>query len=182
MPLDYVKMNRMQQDKRVDAESLAAALAQLDVHYLRTPTAVKVSPIDPAALIAALAQNPSPRTHEALIPLFLRHPDFARYVPDLVEELPPKASLLLRHLYTAAVYLQHLWRGKLEMYLGAFPLLPDYFGQPEWGLPAPSEHFGEAGLRALAEQHRAKTGFNWLNNYHTIIAHYLNQLRLKAYD
>jgi hypothetical protein len=182
MPLDYVKINTMQQDERLGAGRLAAALAQLDVHYLRTQTAVPPSPIDPSDLIAALAQHPSPRTHEALIPLFLRHPEFAKYMPDLVERLPAEASLLLRHLYTAAVYLQHLWRGKLEMYLGTAPLLPDYFGQPEWGLPAPTEHFGEAGLRLLAEQQQARTGFNWLNNYHTIIAHYLNQLRLKAYD
>jgi hypothetical protein len=172
----------MQQAERLDAGHLAAVLVQLDVHYLRTSTAVEASPIDPANLIAALAHHSSPRAHEALIPLFLRHPEFANYVPDLAERLPSEASLLLRHLYTAAVYLQRLWHGKLEMYLGATSLLPDYFGQPEWGLPAPSEHFGEAGLRALAEQHRAKTGFNWLNNYHTIIAHYLNLLRLKVYD
>ena len=172
----------MQQDERLGAGLLAAALAQLDVHYLRTQTAVSPFPIDPSDLIAALAQHSSPRTHEALIPLFLRHPEFANYVPDLVRTLPPEASLLLRHLYTAAVYLQHLWRGKLEMYLGTAPLLPDYFGQPEWSLPAPTEHFGEAGLRLLAEQQQARTGFNWLNSYHTIISHYLNQLRLKAYN
>ena len=182
MPLGYVKMDAMQQDERLDTGHLAAILAQFDVHYLRTSTAVPPRPTEPANLIAALAQHPSPRTHEALIPLFLRHPEFAEYVPDLVERLPAEASLLLCHLYTAAVYLQHLWRGKLEMYLGTAPVLPDYFGQPEWGLPSPSEHFGEAGLRVLAEQHRAKTGFNWLNSYHTIISHYLNQLRLKVYN
>ena len=172
----------MPQEERFDVEGLAAILAQLDVPYLRTPTAVPPSPTDPINLIAALSQHSSPRIHEALIPLFLRHPEFAHYVPDLVEALPAEASSLLRHLYTAAVYLQHLWRGKLEMYLGVTTLLPDYFGQPELGLPDPTKHFGEAGLRVLAEQHRAQTGFNWLNNYHTVISNYLNQLRLKAYD
>jgi hypothetical protein len=173
----------MLQDGRFDSESLSAILAQLDVPYLRTRTGTKAAPTEPINLIAALAQHPSPRTNEALIPLFRRHPEFAQYVPDLVAALPPDASLLLCHLYTAAVYLQHLWRGKLEMYLGATPSLPDHFGQPEWGLPAPTEHFREAGLRVLAERHRAKTNFNWLNSYQTAMSLFLSQLRLRTtYD
>jgi len=172
----------MLQEKQVGAEALAATLAQLDVHYLRTSTASEPLPVDPAVLIAAVAQYPSPRVREALIPLFLRHPEFAIHVPDLVATLPPMAGMTLRHLYTAAVYLQRLWRGKLEMYLGNGPLLPDYFGQSEWGLPAPTEHYGEAGLRVLAEHLRAKTGDNWLSTYQTVMSFYLNQLKLKAND
>lgn len=164
----------------VDTAALAATLAQLNVHYLRTPTSAEPLPLEPAALIAALAQHPSPRVREALIPLFLRHPEFARDVPDVVDTLPTAAGLTLRHLYTAAVYLQRLWRGKLEMYLGALPALPDYFGHSEWGLPAPEEHYGEAGLRLLAEHFEARTGDNWLSMYQKAISLFLNQLRLEA--
>ena len=168
-------------EKLLDTATLAATLAQLDVPYLRTPTSAEPLPLDPAALIAALAQHPSPRVREALIPLFLRHPEFARNVPDVLVTLPPAAGLTLRHLYTAAVYLQQLWHGKLEMYLGVLPALPDYFGQSEWGLPAPQEHHGEAGLRLLAEHFRARTGDNWLSMYQTTISLFLNQLRLEAH-
>ena len=167
-------------ERLVDTAALAATLAQLNVPYLRTPTSAEPLPLDPAALMAALAQHPAPRVREALIPLFLRHPDFARDVPDLVDTLPPAAGLTLRHLYTAAVYLQRLWRGKLEMYLGALPALPDYFGQSEWGLPAPEEHYGEAGLRLLAKHFRDRTGDNWLSMYQKAITLFLNQLRLEA--
>ena len=170
----------MDQNKLLDVETLAATLAEIDVHYFRTSTAAKPLSVDPTNLIATIAQHSSPRVHEALIPLFLRHPEFASYVPNLVAILPSAAGMTLRHLYTAAVYLQRLWRGKLEMYLGSSPLLPDYFGQSEWGLPAPTEHFGEAGLRVLAEQLRSKTGFNWLSTYQTVISLYLTQLRLKV--
>jgi hypothetical protein len=176
------KMAIMTQDEPVEIADLAAALAKYDVHYLRTPTATKSLPTDPESLIVNLVKHQSPRAHEALIPLFLRHPEFARYIPSLVQALPHDASLTLRHLYTAAVYLQHLWRGKLEMYFGNVLLLPNYFGESEWGLPNLTVHYGEAGLRVLAEQLQAKTGFNWLDNYHSVMALYLSQLRLKAYD
>lgn len=171
----------MIKDNLLDVEALAATLTQYDVHYLRTSSKVEPLSLDPANLIAAIVQHPSPRLREALIPLFLRHPEIATHVPDLVENLPSVASQRLSHLYTAAVYLQRLWQGKLEMYLGHNPLLPDYFGQIEWGLPPPTEHYGEAGLRILAEQLRSNTGFNWLSAYQAIMSLYLKQLRLKVY-
>jgi hypothetical protein len=165
-------------DKLLDEAALAATLAQYDVYYLRTATKASPLSIAPPDLIVALAQHSEPRLHEALIPLFLRHPEFAVYVPDLVDQLPPDASQMLSHLYTAAVYLQRLWRSKLEMYLGPHSLLPDYFGESEWQLPPPDEHFGEAGLRVLAEKLRSETGINWLSAYESSMSLYLYQLRL----
>jgi hypothetical protein len=166
-------------EKTVDAQALAATLAyKYDVFYLRTAEETASLSLDPPDLIAALAQHSEPRLHEALIPLFLRNPEFAIYVPDLVEQLPSKAGQKLSHLYTAAVYLQHLWRTKLEMYLGPQPALPNHFGESEWNLPSPDEHFGEAGLRILAEKLRTETGVNWLSAYKSIISLFLYQLRL----
>jgi hypothetical protein len=172
----------MFQDKSINIEALVATMAQLDIHYLRTPTSAEPLLLEPDTLIATLTQHDSPRVREALIPLFLRHPEFAKYVPDLVTALPPAASMTLRHLYTSAVYLQRLWRGKLEMYLGELYPLPNYFGESEWSLPDPTEHYGEAGLRALAEYFRAKTGDNWGSTYQAAVSVFLNQLRLEADD
>src|SRR5687767_5029469 len=163
----------MLQDTTVETEALVAVLAQLDIRHLRTATSAKPLAKEPDFLIAALAQDPSPRLREALIPLFLRHPQFASFVPEIEAALSPEARLTLRHFYTAAVYLQRLWRGKIEMYLGPLPLLPDYFGQSEWNLPAPTEHYGEAGLRCLAEHFRAETGDNWLSTYQTAMSLFL---------
>ena len=172
----------MLQDIAVETDALVATLAQLGVRYLRTATSGQPLSEKPDFLIAALAQHPSPRLREALILLFLRQPQFAKYVPGVEARLRPAARLTLRHFYTAAVYLQRLWQGKLEMYLGLLPLLPDYFGQSEWNLPAPTEHYGEAGLRGLAEHFRAETGDNWLNSYQTAMSLFLHQLRLEAND
>jgi hypothetical protein len=166
-------------EKLLDEAALAATLAQYDVYYLRTATKANPLPINPPDLIAALAQHSDPRLHEALIPLFLRHPEFAVHVPHLVDQLPSDASRMLSHLYTAAVYLQRLWRSKLEMYLGPHSLLPDCFGESEWQLPPPDEHFGEAGLRVLGAKLHSLTGYNWLSTYQTVMSTYLKQLRMK---
>jgi hypothetical protein len=176
-----VRIRSMQPKKEVDPAALAATLAQLGVPYLRAGTTAAPLPLDPPQLIAALAQHPSPRVREAMIPLFLRHPAFATHVPAVAAALAVDAGETVRHFYTAAVYLQRLWRGQLEMVLGPFPLLPDYFAQIEWGLPAPDEHFGEAGLRALAQRFQEQSGDNWLATYESAIALFLRQQRLLAY-
>lgn len=159
--------------------TLIEQLAAHDIRHLR-PRQQGVTPAfqSPSALIASLAAHPEPRLREALIVLFLRQPSYAQFVPALAAELQGEAALTLRHFYTAAVYLQRLWRSTLGIYLGKFPLLPDYFGQQGFGLPAPDLHFGETGLRALAALFEAQTGYDWLSTYHAAIALLLTQLSL----
>lgn len=165
----------------IDNEAaIAATLAKLGVRYLRASTEAAPMSMTPTQLIATLAQHPSPRIRESLLPLFLRHPEFAQHVPNLVLTLPAVAATTVRHLYTAAVYLQHLWRGQLESYLGEQSRLPDYFGQSEWQLPPPTVHYGEAGLRLLANHFQIRTGDNWLNTYETAVSLLLQQLMLEA--
>jgi hypothetical protein len=82
------------------------------------------------------------------------------------------------YTYTAAVYLQRFWRSTLKLLMGDFSLLPDHFGQSEFGLPSPDEYFGEAGLRALADHFQQKTGYEWLSAYQTIMSLFLQQLSL----
>ncbi|MGH2541379.1 MAG: hypothetical protein ACRDIB_01195 [Ardenticatenaceae bacterium] len=160
---------------------LVAELTQRGVRQLRAVEAITQPPsLSTESLITALARHPEPRFREALIPLFLRHPTYAELVPDLVVSLGAPADTVLRHMYTAAVYLQRLWRGTLELYLGDFPLLPDYFGESDFGLPTPEEHFGEAGLRALANLFKKRTGADWLTVYQSAMSLFLGQLRLNA--
>ncbi|GMQ77868.1 MAG: hypothetical protein BMS9Abin02_0359 [Anaerolineae bacterium] len=167
-------------DNFVDTAALISTLAQLDIHYLRSPSYTEPLPLDPDRVIAELSQHPDPRLREALIPLFLRHPELSKHVPHLVGKMSPAAGERLQHMYTAAVYLQRLWLGKLEMYLGPLPSLPDYYGQSLWELPTPEDHYGEAGLRALADHFQTKTGDNWLSTYQTTMLHFLHYLRLDA--
>ncbi len=164
----------------VSTATLIAQLATQDVRHLRlTRTVEPMSNFSPETLITDLARHPDARLREALILLFLRQPTYARYVPEITVALESEAALTLRHMYTAAVYLQRLWRSTLGLYLGSFLLLPDYFGQAEFCLPAPDLHFGEAGLRALAALFQAKTGYDWLTTYHSAISLLLAQLSLE---
>ena len=164
-----------------DDSTLVAALVERDIRQLylsayRSDVAQITAPI----LIGALASNASPRLREALISLFLRHPDYAVYVPTVIVDLDESSSLVLRHMYTTAVYLQRFWHTTLSLYLGQFPFLPDYFGQSYFQLPPPDAQFGESGLRALAELFQRQTGLDWLSVYSSTISLFLTQLSLET--
>lgn len=159
-------------------------VAALGAHGVRHLSVAKTVIADDAVigipdLIARLAHSPDPRLRAALIPLFLRRLDLADQVGLLEGELPPPAADVLRHFYTAAVYLQRLWLNTLRLYLGDFPLLPDYFGQTYYHLSAPTERHGEIGLRGLARLYEGKTGFDWLTVYGTTMNLFLQQLSLE---
>lgn len=162
---------------------LADALAEQDVAYLRVAGDVHQPdhrPPRPSAekLIRELAKHPEPRVRESLIPLFLRHPALHRFVPVIVLDLDAESAQTLRHLYTAAVYQQHLWRGAISIYLGEFEILPDYYGESMFQLPSPQYHFGEAGLRQLATHFQRETGMDWLTTYEAAVTNFLAQQSL----
>lgn len=166
------------------AISEAALINQLErrgIRYLRGPAGAK-SPtlIAPATMIAALASQAKPRFWEALVVWFLRRPQDSGLVPAGVAQLSRPAALALKHAYTVAVYLQRFWQDSLSLYLGQFPLMPDYFGQAEFHLPAPELYFGEAGLRQLAALFEEETGCEWWSLYQSIIDLFLKQLSLDA--
>lgn len=114
--------------------------------------------ISPPDLIRALVTQPDPRLRLALVALFLRRPDLASCVPELASALDQDAALDLQTLYTAAVYLQRLWRTRLGLYLGDFRALPDYYSE-DLALPPPDERFGKAGLYALTQAWAARSTY-----------------------
>jgi hypothetical protein len=157
---------------------LAEQLASLGIRTLHVRDAASTYQApNPTQIIRNLAAHPEPRLREALIPLFLRHPEYAGLITSIVASLETPDAETLRRLYTAAVFLQRYWRTTLGIYLGETPLLPDLFGAT-WGLPTADAYFGEAGLRALAELHEQETGFEWLSVYHTAAKLLLQQLEL----
>ena len=163
-----------------DNPTLIQQLAIRGVRHLRAVEAKLEGPsLSAETLIGELARHAEPRFREALIPLFIRRPDDAALVPGLVTSLEPPADTVLRHMYTAAVYLQRLWHGTLGLYLNDFSLLPDHFGKPVFGLPGPDDRFGESGLRALTDLFKERTGYEWLSAYQSVMALLLDQLRLE---
>lgn len=167
-------------DVALSATDLINALAGRGVHHLRTVQKASANTtINDKRLIVLLAGHPEPRFRQALIALFLRQPSYAPLVPELVTGLSLPAQEVLRHMYTAAVYLQRLWCGTLGIYLADMSPLPDYFGRSDYHLPDPNDHFGEAGLRALAHLFHKKTGYDWKSVYDSVITLLLDQLRLE---
>lgn len=161
-------------------DQLVAALRQRGVDYL-APGQAQGAPLDDAALIAALAAHDDPRLRQALIALFLVHPELAARVPALRPSLPqPAATELVAH-YMAAVYLQTMWAIRLGHYQAPVVPLPDYFSR-ELGLPRPNELYGKAGLHALADwhtAHRLEPG-NPLSEYEGVFSLIIERIKSRA--
>jgi len=117
----------------------------------------------------------------ALIPWFILQPALHAALPPTVEVLLPTARVEIKALYTAAVYLQRLWRTRLSLYLGDFQELPDRFSR-ELGLPSPAERHGKVGLHALAEWHARQSGYpvNRLASYNKVMTLLFEQLKQEA--
>ena len=129
----------------------------------------------PTRLIQALAESDEARLRMSLIPLFLEHPEFAEYVSLSVRRLSPPARLTLQCYYSAAVFLQIIYRSRWHPLLGKKLSLPDHFSRL---LNLPCEKDPEANLRLLAERHQALSGenINWLGTYYHAAQWWINHL------
>lgn len=73
---------------QLSPNQLVAELNRLDVYFLQDETApVMTAPMPPATLIMQLATSDEARLRLALIPLLLRHPEFADDVCWVVPSL-----------------------------------------------------------------------------------------------
>lgn len=147
----------MNQTAAITGDQLSDALRALGVNFIlggrgENDTLHK----HPARLIAALAESDEARLRVSLIPLFLEHPEFAKYVHAVANNLLPTARLTLQCYYSAAV-----WIGKI--YQPHKPL-PDIFSK-EMGLVPVKDP--EENLRLLAKRHVELSGsrVNWFGTY-----------------
>ncbi len=137
---------------------LACALRALGVRYLSGAGDPACGDLDrqddhqlpdAASLIARLAASPDARLRQALVALFLVHPELAPTARHVADHLPDTTRAELVRHYAGAVYLQRLWHTRLQRFLGTQPRLPPYWID-ELGLPPPEEGYGRPGLAALA--------------------------------
>ena len=90
----------------ITGDLLVSELWARDVLFLMGEQTSPAPLLDPVTLIQSLAQSGEARARMALIPLFLRHPEFSSEVVKADEGLSPSDQLYLRFYYTATVLLQ----------------------------------------------------------------------------
>lgn len=162
-------------------ETLIAKLRELGVTYLAPSDAVATEEIASVERLIKLLIASDSRLQLALIPLFIRHPEFASSLPSLLTQLDLSTALDLQTLYTAAVYMQRRWKTRLSFYLDTSLMLPDLFSE-QLGLPPADEYFGKTGLYELAEAWKARSRypFDRLAALHRTIDLFFEQLKLEA--
>jgi len=153
----------------ISEDQLVSELWARDVRFILGSTPKHPPQIPPARLIAALAESREARLQLSLIPLFLRHPEFAIYVKAAAKKLNPAPQLILKCFYSAAVWLEqkHLSQNKL----------PDLFSK-ELGLALSNP---EENLHALAKRQRELSGshINWLGTYQHAADIWLKEIELQ---
>jgi hypothetical protein len=166
-------------DLVTDRDRLVAALRQRGIDWL-APSDACGAPVPDILLIASLATHHDPRLRQALIGLFLLRPDLAIVVPCAMGTLDTQATYELQASYTAAVYLQTMWRIRLGHYLPVVRILPDHYSQA-LHLPPREDEWGKAGLYALAAWHAHHTPFrsNYVSVYMGVAELLFASLKLK---
>lgn len=138
----------------------------LDAHFVTGSRKVSGARLanQPTRLLASLVEQDDARLRLGIIPLLLRHPTLAVFVPEAVRRVAPRRRKLLKLYYTAAVMLQQKYASRLEPLLGAVIPLSDWYSE-ELGIPANGTP--ETRLRKLARKHREWSGLalNWLGTY-----------------
>jgi hypothetical protein len=168
--------------KRQDSGSadLVGALDCLDVPFLADGhTNSYVRSVTPEDLLVRLAESPEARLRLALIPLFLRHPEFDQYAYRVLANVSLTAALGFKCYFAAAVLLQRKhWERLQELAGPTSRLTPHFFG--ELGIvnsDAPNEE-----LRRLAARQAALSGreINWLGTYEHAATRFLSHLERRV--
>jgi hypothetical protein len=157
-------------------DELVGALDALDVPFLRGGVQDDAArALTPAGLMEGLVQSPEARVRSALIPLLLRHPEFAASAQIAAANLQPPARHTLELFYTAALLLQRKYTERLSHLLGAQPTLPDLFGKL-LGIELSDDI--EVSLQRLGQRHAQVTGLdlNWIATYEHAAARLIKHL------
>lgn len=156
----------------ITGDLLVSELWARDVRFIMGRKPNHPPLLDPAQLIAALAESNEARLGMSLIPLFLQYPQYASRVREVAARLDSSERLLLQCYYTAAIWLE-------QKYLLRKASLPDLFSE-ELGL-AFSDNPDE-NLRALGKRHQELSGerINWLGTYEHAADVWLKEMELQS--
>lgn len=145
--------------------ALTAALDKLGVHFIAGQTERQAAAnVSPPVLLRSLASSDEARLRLALIPLFLKRPQYADYVTEAMNQLPPPQQQLLRCYYTAARLLQQKYHSQLTFLMEKRPSLPALFDEM---LGITAIESPDARLQQLAKRQAQLSGkpLNWYGTY-----------------
>ncbi|MBI4789309.1 MAG: hypothetical protein HY782_19940 [Chloroflexi bacterium] len=152
--------------RKPSPDTLAAALARLDVPFVMSNARGSGAYFanHPTTLLASLVAQADARLRLSIIPLLLRHPQFAALVPRAVRKVSPRRRKILKIYYTAAMLLQSKYAAPLGRLFGYSSPLPDLYSR-ELGIP--QEGDAEMRLQALARKHSVTSALalNWIGTY-----------------
>ncbi len=144
---------------------LTTTLDRLGVHFIagQVDTHPEIAE-SPVALLRGLASSDEARLRLALIPLFLKRPDYALHVENALIGLSPTAQHFLRCYYTAAQLLQQKNYQTLTELFGNLAILPSLF---EETLNLDSTDSPNTRLQQLAKKQARLIGrpLNWYGTY-----------------
>ena len=157
-------------------DDLVNILNFLDVPFLAGGTSGgQARDIIPSSVLARLAASPEARLRLALIPLLLRHPQFAAQASSALEGLPTAAVSVLKCYFVAAALLQRKYWGWLQDLGMPTMLLPSLFFAE---LAIPDLCNPDAGLKLLADRQASLSGrqLNWLGTYEHAAQRFLTHM------
>lgn len=164
---------------QISDDQLVSELLLRDVLFVRGNQLTDTPTLSPNILLASLAESKDARVCLSLIPLLLRHPEFAPKA-ELVEENleTQKAKLYLCFYYTAALLFQRMYKKTLTKYLGYQSEIPDLFST-KLGVDIAQDP--DMALHELAERHKVLSGqrINWIGTYRHAPDVWLRQLKLQ---
>ncbi len=169
-----------------DTQALLAELRRYGIGYLMEEATEQTDSglqFQPAAFFTALARTSDPRVRDAVISVLLLHPELAGAAKSAIEtarlsgdeQIAEQIAEQLVTLALATLYLRRIWYAPLSL-VGIHARTPEEPFAAYWRerrLPAPQVDFGEAGLRALAEWERQRTGLaaDYANDWRNQVDH-----------
>jgi hypothetical protein len=138
-------------------DTLVAALHHRGICYLAPSPSGDEPVLSDAEMLVGLAGSRDGRLRFATAGLLLVHPELAQTAEHLVAShdlpgvtVPDAAWVELRKQYIAAVYLQRMWRTRLQQTFGPLQDIPERY-TTELNLPPAAAMHGEYGLRMLTD-------------------------------
>ena len=163
----------------ITGDLLVSELWARDVRFLMGRQNTPGPLLDPVHLIVALAQSGDARVRLSLIPLFLRHPEFAPETPIAEGLLLSQAEKIVLHFfYTAAVLLQRKYWKQIVGFHGESTQLPDLFSI-RLGITLNTDP--NEALPQLGKLHQALSGrqINWIGTYEHAVEVWMKEMELQ---